>query len=230
MNTQPVSIAAMTASGRVHLRRPATEEQLEIIVTWLSEGSPAAALTSDIRENLTLEKLRDAIAGGFQVRLIQRHDGEPVGIVTWRQHGHRRAFDFAILIGDPDLWRSGVGGEAAMLCVDYLFMVEDAERVGLTTGSHNPYTSPALARAGFTLEGWLRHFYYVDGEYHDGIVWSILRDEHRELVAQASEGPLAYRPLIDRDTRRRGQAGTARLLRDPQVPRSWDPENFMETN
>jgi RimJ/RimL family protein N-acetyltransferase len=196
-------VSHATAMRRVTLRRVRDDRDLQFVVDWLSEGSRAAALTSDLRENATVEVVRAALDAGLDLRLIQLADSEPAGLVTWRVRGNPRAYELAILIGDPEMWSTGIGAEAAICAVDYLFLTLDAERVGVLTGAFNPYTSPSLQRGGFTYEGSLRHFYYVDGEYYDGLYWSMLRHEHRELIRKSAGTSLAYKPLIAPEDRER---------------------------
>lgn len=53
------SAPGRTGPGRVSLRRPLDDTDLNSIVGWLSDGSPAAALTSDVREQVSVDSLRD---------------------------------------------------------------------------------------------------------------------------------------------------------------------------
>ncbi|GEA85711.1 MAG: GNAT family N-acetyltransferase [Cellulomonas sp.] len=192
--------------------RAVRDDDLALVVEWLGADSRGAAMTSDIRENATVEKVREAIVAGLQLRLVVSRDSGPVGIVTWRGRGHPRSYEIAVLIGDADLWSTGLGAEAVLRAVDYLFMTLDAERVGVLTGSFNPYTSPALVRGGFTLEGVLRHFYYVDGEYYDALAWSMLRSEHAHVLRAAQGTPAAYRPLIAVEDKARAAHVVERVL------------------
>lgn len=196
---------------RVSLRPVRGELDLELVVEWLSEGSRAAALTSDLRENATVYVVLSSVAAGLGLRLIQLAEGPPVGLVTWRVRGNPRAYELAVLVGDPGSWATGIGGEAVIKAVDHLFLLLDAERVGVITGAFNPYTSPALQRGGFTFEGALRHFYYIDGEFHDGLYWSMLRDEHRALLEEAAGTPFAPRPLVSDEDKRRAARFVAQL-------------------
>lgn len=203
------------------LRNVRDDSDLAAVVTWLGQESRAAALTSDIREAATVAGIRDALDHGLQLRLIENDEGDLLGLVTWRTRGNPRSYEMAILIADPALWASGTGADAAVQAVDHIFMTLDAQRLGVLTGTFNPYTSPALRKGGFTLEGVLRDYYYIDGEYHDAWVWSLLRDEHRALIHQLEGTPLGYRPLIRADDRERAARMAQQILADPAVPRSW---------
>lgn len=217
----------MSPTPRAALRRPSTDAEIALITTWLAENSRGAALSADLRENTTAAGIRAALDAGLQMRLVVDRDDDPVGITTWRCTNGLRNYEFSILIGAPELWLSGVGAEAAMQVVDQLFMIYDAHKVSVTTGAHNPYVSPALARGGFTLDGVLRDHFYIDGEYCDALVWSLIAAEHRALVAASAATPFAYRPRVAAQDRHRARTTVATLLSDPALPTSWDRQPVL---
>jgi RimJ/RimL family protein N-acetyltransferase len=69
------------------------------------------------------------------------------------------------------------------------------ERVWLGTSDDNERAQAAYRKAGFTLEGTMRHAYYQDGRWSDELRMAILRDEWAalprprswELAARAAE-------------------------------------------
>ncbi|WP_432248401.1 GNAT family N-acetyltransferase [Streptomyces sanyensis] len=184
--------------GRFISLRPPTTDDFDLIAAWLAPDSPGTALSGDAREMASPEEIRAAhYSGSLSFRVIYDNTGDALGFVNWRRRGSHQSFEIAVIVGEPDRWRSAFGGEAVIRLVDILFMTYDARRVQLTTGAFNAYTLPALVRGGFVLEGVLRDFYYVDGRYHDATVWSMLRSEYEaELKRSEHLDGLKYVPSV----------------------------------
>lgn len=207
------------------MRQPRSAAERESVAEWLGASSRAAALSSDVRETVTSDIVEDLARKGRLVVFVDRSD-VAFGVGTWSRKGNPRNIEFAIVVGDPDLWRSGLGGEAALRFVDFLFMTYDANKVFLLTGAYNPYTLPALARSGFVFEARLREHYFLDGEFHDALVWSLLRAEHRRLLDATRDSALAYIPSVSDDEKASARAFLERLLADPRASRAdWSAEH-----
>ncbi len=66
---------------------------------------------------------------------------------------------------------------ALRLLSRFLFKTRGLNKVHAQTGSFNKAAQALLKKAGFKLDGTLRHHYFYDGEYHDGLVYSLLAYE-----------------------------------------------------
>ncbi|NQX28881.1 GNAT family N-acetyltransferase [Microbacteriaceae bacterium VKM Ac-2854] len=205
--------------ARVRLRLPRTAQERESVAQWLGVSSRAAALSSDVRESVTVQLVESLAASGRLFVFADRED-RAFGVGTWSVKGNPRNLEFAVVVGDPAQWRSGLGGEAALRLVDFLFMTYDANKVFLLTGAFNPYTLPALARSGFVLEARLREHYFLDGEFSDALVWSLLRAEHRRLLAETAGGALAYVPTVSDAEKESARLFLERYLADPLAARA----------
>ena len=93
---------------------------------------------------------------------------------------------FGIAIGDPGLWGQGLGTDAVAAIVDFAFGELRMERVWLDTDAENTRAQAVYAKAGFTVEGRLRHAWFQDGTYLDDIRMAILRDEWLALPRRRS--------------------------------------------
>lgn len=80
----------------------------------------------------------------------------------------------------PSARGRGTGTEAQTLVVDLLFRHTAANRVEAHTDVANVAEQRALEKAGFTREGNVRGSQWRNGAYHDGYLYSILRDEWRQ--------------------------------------------------
>lgn len=210
---------------RTSFRTPESDDDFRVMARWMSSASLAAALTSDVRERPTPAALRTACENGANFLLILQHDKEPIGTASWRVKGNPRSYEISLMIGDPSHWASGLGGEAAVKLVDHLFMTYDARRVSALTASYNRHAFPTLAKGGFTLEGVLRDYYFLDGAYYDATIWSILQSEHRALLAAETKASMQYQPLVpEADKERARQMVTRAIQQDSSVPRSWQTD------
>ncbi|MCX6395138.1 MAG: GNAT family protein [Propionibacteriales bacterium] len=71
----------------------------------------------------------------------------------------------------------GIGSEAQRQVVDLLFRATASNRVEAHTDVTNIAEQRALEKAGFTREGLVRGAQWRNGAYHDGYLYSILRNE-----------------------------------------------------
>ncbi len=126
--------------------------------------------------------------------LVCLPDGTAIGDVSWRteqwgptQRSRCPAIGINLL---PDHRGRGYGTVAQRLLIDYLFTRDPGlHRVQSDTAVDNEAEQRALAKAGMTVEGRIRHAEYRNGRYHDHLVYGILRSEWTALSASASGPP-----------------------------------------
>ena len=108
-------------------------------------------------------------------------DGAVVGTVGWHwvhwgpSQGSRCPMLGISLV--PEVRGRGVGTKAQQLAVDLLFRHTTANRIEAHTDVTNVAEQRALEKAGFTQEGIIRGSQWRNGAYHDGYLYSILRNE-----------------------------------------------------
>lgn len=145
---------------------------------WLRPLSLTSALTGDTHERTTAADLKAANdSGAVRYFLVVTENGDPIGLVNHRKVGSAGSYAVGGAIGDPERWNGGSGADALGMLIDYLFHQLNAHRVEFITASYNKHTMGILTKGGFVLEGVLRDYYFLDGQYHDRTVWSILREE-----------------------------------------------------
>jgi RimJ/RimL family protein N-acetyltransferase len=87
-------------------------------------------------------------------------------------------------------WGSGIFAEGARLVLDFAFDVLRAHRLEARAAVANGRGNGALRKIGAVQEGVLRRSFLRNGQYHDQVLWGILREDWRHLrVAQTP--PLA---------------------------------------
>lgn len=209
-------------SGRQVTLRSPRQGDFKLISDWIAVGSAGAAYTGDIGQGVAPEQLADLQRSGqVNYLMIQTEAEGVVGAVNWGHRGHSRAYSIAIIIGESRHWQVGYGAVAFLRLLDHMFQSLDAWRVEITTAAYNPHTVPAFARRRLTLEGILRDYFYLDGEYHDATVWSVLRPEYFRSVAEGQTTDVVpYEPLIPVEAKTRAKGELRRYLQEsPNV--SW---------
>lgn len=121
------------------------------------------------------------LADGAGTLAVETVEGILVGSVSWHtvQHGPSVACQ-ALNIGIslfPDHRGRGYGTAAQRQLADYLFSTYVIERVEASTDVENVAERRALAAAGFTEEGVMRHAQFRAGKWRDVVMYSRLRDD-----------------------------------------------------
>ncbi|OLL74517.1 hypothetical protein Ae263Ps1_2431c [Pseudonocardia sp. Ae263_Ps1] len=175
--------------GRLVALEAPTECDFITVAEWLAPTSAVAVLTGDSRERVTADGLsaahRDGSIDFWMVRPLTGTDGDRrhVGVVNSRRVGGAGTFTIGGAVADPGRWSQGLGAEAFGLLVDHLFLQQCAHRVQFQTALYNRGMIEMLTRGGFVLEGILRDHHFLDGDYHDATIWSILRAEFESHTA-----------------------------------------------
>lgn len=166
--------------GRL-LLRPLSEGDLPDLLRWLSDpevrrfyGDPPDSIDAARRQSLEADV-------NPVWRFVIEEAGRGVGEI---QYGHQYAgTDFAwsagidIFIGEPGARNRGVGTEAIRTMLGYLFEVKQVHRVTIDPEVANGRAIRAYEKAGFRLDGVLRHNAFEHGEYVDTHFMSMLADE-----------------------------------------------------
>lgn len=109
--------------------------------------------------------------------LVTAND-ERVGIVSWSEHRWfgRQCWSLGIELARP-MRNQDVGTRAHQLIVSYLFNQTLHDRIEAYTEVENVAECRALERACFTREGILRHVCFRDGQWRNGVLYSIIRSD-----------------------------------------------------
>lgn len=169
-------------SQRLRLR-PVQEADLTLLEQWwhIPGLLPLQAGHSAPRpDGAQLETFRAWFANassdaGFAVERLE--DQELLGAVTlYGATARLTSATFAIQLR-PDVSGQGYGTEATRLMVDYGFSTLPLHRIELQVYAFNDRALRCYRSAGFTQEGVRRQVVFVDGQWHDQILMSVLRPE-----------------------------------------------------
>lgn len=160
---------------------PLTEEDYGLLSKWSSASSWAYAAGSiDYLSPTDFRALLDRIEDRFL--MVRTRDGRPIGAVSWRVGDYPASYLVGTMIGDAAMWGAGFGMEAILLIVGYLFDSKNAHRIEARCGAFNKGAVQTFCSGLLRIEGILRDHYFLDGEYYDAIVGSILRGEYYSMT------------------------------------------------
>ncbi len=110
--------------------------------------------------------------------MISDKQGQPIGIINyWEVPGSSTTLEIGLLIADEASRDKGLGKEALKLFTDYLFKTKNIMRLQYTTRTDNAGMKSIGEKIGYKLEGVLKKFMFVDGEFRDFILMAITRDD-----------------------------------------------------
>ena len=99
---------------------------------------------------------------------------------------HDRSAEIGIAIGEKQYWNKGYGTEAMRLLVGHGFENLNFNRLYLHVYETNPRGKRSYEKAGFSVDGRLRESRFLEGEYVDVFIMSILKSEWK--VEKKNEG------------------------------------------
>ncbi|MEW6051654.1 MAG: GNAT family protein [Candidatus Zixiibacteriota bacterium] len=109
-----------------------------------------------------------------QFMVIRTADNVPVGRVSYFDlNPLNRSAELGLLV-DPEERRKGFGREAIRILSRYLFRYRGLNKVYAQTSQPNIAACKLLEAAGFRRDGTLRHHYFINNEFHDGYLYSLL--------------------------------------------------------
>ena len=114
----------------------------------------------------------------FKLFLITDRDGRRLGQINVYQASHSyQGWELGYRIYRSEDRGKGSMTEAVRLATAYLFGQRPIDRIQIVLDPRNVGSRAVAERAGYTLEGTLRHALYDRGAYLDLLLFSILRSE-----------------------------------------------------
>jgi len=92
-------------------------------------------------------------------------------------YGHA---EFWILIGEEKFQGIGIGKTVLLLMLKYAFGNLKLNKIYLHVGDDNIEAIKLYKKHGFIKDGMLRHHFFINGEYKNIFIMSILRDNYYE--------------------------------------------------
>lgn len=179
---QPIMSTAPALVGDKIYLRPATAEDVANTYHWLLLSDPWSCTCRPIPYRSAAEtaeafRKRESTPYAQPFMVIRKKDNVPVGKVSFFDFNtQNRSAELGLMV-DPDEREKGYGLAALRLLCRHLFMTRGLNKVHAQTASFNKAAQAIMKKAGFKLDGTLRHHYFYEGEYHNGLVYSLLAYE-----------------------------------------------------
>lgn len=177
--------------------RPVAESDLDVMVRFATEPDAVGEFEWGGFSDPTVTRRRweqdRLLADDSSFLAVVLDDHTFIGYVVWRDAAAggtrgapkrrvqipRYAIGIALL---PEYRGKGYGTDAQKQLVDYLFATTPAYRIEASTEAGNVAEQRSLERVGFRREGLQRAAGYRNGQWVDGVLYGILRDDHRPDV------------------------------------------------
>ena len=164
----------------VTLRR-AEPRDVEFLVELLTneEVEPfLAAVRPRDREGLTAEIERSESEPEEFGRFVIEVDGQPAGLMGFERANRRsRIANLGLLAVHPDFRGRRLADEAARIFQRHLIFDLGYHRLQLEIYGFNERAQAHAERAGFIKEGIRRKAYDRDGEWVDGVIYGLVRED-----------------------------------------------------
>jgi RimJ/RimL family protein N-acetyltransferase len=166
----------------ITLRR-ARADDVDFLVELLTDEDtrPFLGRTPETREDVLAEIARSEREPRAYGRFVIEVDGERAGTVgfTLESDRHRIAEvgRFAI---HPRFRGRRLGDDAARIFQRHMLVDLDFHRIELQIYAFNERAIAHAERSGFVREGVKRRAYLRDGQWHDAVLFSLLREELEE--------------------------------------------------
>jgi RimJ/RimL family protein N-acetyltransferase len=172
--------------------RVAEKEDIALLAQWLNDSEFQGEyqdFPTQISKAQLEKRISEPLASPMQWVdfIIEKKDGTKIG---WTCHyiGSQNfgwmEIGYALISSERG---KGYGAEAAQIMVDYLFLTKEIARIQAVTNVKNLASQRVLEKVGFKREGTLRKALYVRGEWADGYLYSILREEWKNPKTLSSK-------------------------------------------
>lgn len=157
-----------------------TEEHLPIYYEWRNNPDLAMYDQSEFlrpRSFAEIEEWGQRLLTGYTF-LVKVAD-IPIGTCALMNVDTRnRHAELSIVIGEKDYWSKGYGTIIMKQLIDWGFFGLNLRRLYLHVFSFNTRAINLYEKLGFKQEGTMRDMVYRNGNYHDVLVYGLMKDEY----------------------------------------------------
>lgn len=127
-----------------------------------------------------IEAIKTGYQDGIELRwgITLKPDPTVIGMCGfnyWVRHDHRASIGYDLARA---YWGQGIMSEAVRAMVDFGFKRMDLNRIEADADERNPASARVLAKIGFRQEGVQKEQFYENGEFHNLLLFSLLRREY----------------------------------------------------
>jgi RimJ/RimL family protein N-acetyltransferase len=185
LNVEPTPQRPLpTIRGEHVYLRPAEREDIDLFVRWFADEETTRYLATRAPFSKAMEEkwfesmLEQQGKRSYHFVICLLADDRPIGTAGFHHVNQEDGnAAFGISIGEKAEWSKGYGTDALRAICDFGFGQLRLERIELDVYEPNVRAQRSYEKAGFVTEGTLRHAHFSDGQYHDVLRMSLLRDE-----------------------------------------------------
>ncbi len=117
----------------------------------------------------------------------------------WSRGSRLDGLELSIFVTEAAGLGQGIGTDAVNVALDFIFGSYEIERVWLTTEAGNARARRAFEKAGFAVDGTIRHHFRRAGVWQDSLLMAIVRGDWEALERPRSWDLAAAEPGASRD-------------------------------
>jgi RimJ/RimL family protein N-acetyltransferase len=132
------------------------------------------------KSTVDIERWYDSNLNNTTAKLfsVKTHEGEYIGnielsAIDWRVG----KCELGLILGEKNAWNQGYGTEAVNAAVDFAFKEMRLHRVSAKVLAYNPRAQRCFEKCGFVREGVERQGFYLQGEFHDVVMFGRLKTD-----------------------------------------------------
>ncbi len=157
------------------------KEDLSILVEWFNNPYFFGKYNPVLQTSrMDLDKsFENRVSSESKTFIIEKKDSTKIGYiqyfdVIWDGIGKLTTIAYSLI---PPERGKGYGTEAAQIIVDFLFLSKDIPCIQATVHVDNVASYRVLEKIGFKREGKIRKRFYIQGQWVDQFLYSLLKEE-----------------------------------------------------
>lgn len=170
---------------RLVLRRFEYSDNEAMLKYWIADEKIQSMYSEPVYTTKEeVKELLDKYIGSYEKEdyyrwaVTEKNSGECIGQIAYFLVDSKNHFaEIEYCIG-ADFQFRGYATEATKAVIGYGFDRMNLHKVQICTKTINKPSKRVIEKCGFTYEGTLRDYFYMDGEYVGRLYFSILRDEY----------------------------------------------------
>ena len=149
----------------------ASEEMvLPIVKKEVKADNPDAA-QNEKAPAFSIENLSGEYVGNIHFNYInERHGTFDIGLIIWREHRNK-----------------GYGKAAMEILLDYAFNERRLNKFNVDCVDSNRASAKLMLSLGCTQEGAVREAFFMNGQFHDKLLFGLTANEYRQLKADLKD-------------------------------------------
>lgn len=173
---------------RLVLRRFAFSDSADMLKYWISDENiqhsycePVYSTESEVAALLDKYISSYSSLDYYRWAVIEKSSGHCIGQIAFFLVDCKNHFaEIEYCIG-ADFQNRGYATEAAKAVIRFGFEKAEFHKIQICHRSNNLPSKRVIEKCGFTFEGALRDYFYIDGKYYDRLYYSFLRNEYNKL-------------------------------------------------